>query len=62
MGELQCYAAKYSSNEIFQTFNTFKFINAADLPQDWPQETWEADMTNPDGVGGESNEFPKEKV
>jgi hypothetical protein len=36
----------------------FKIIDAADLPQDVPQETWvvdEADLT--DGIGGESNEF-----
>jgi hypothetical protein len=36
----------------------FKFFNSTDLPQDWPQETWDVDMTNPDGVGGDSNEFP----
>jgi hypothetical protein len=40
----------------------FKFINSTDLPQDWPQETWDVDMTNSDGVGGDSNEFPKEKA
>jgi hypothetical protein len=36
----------------------FKIIDAADLPQDVPQETWivdEALLT--DGVGGESSEF-----
>ena len=36
----------------------FKIVDAADLPQDVPQETWvidDADLT--DGVGGESNEF-----
>jgi hypothetical protein len=36
----------------------FKIVNAADLPQDVPQEAWvvdDADLT--DGVGGESNEF-----
>ena len=36
----------------------FKIVDAADLPQDVPQEAWvidDADLT--DGVGGESNEF-----
>ena len=36
----------------------FKIIDAADLPQDVPQEAWivdEADLT--DGIGGISNEF-----
>jgi hypothetical protein len=36
----------------------FKIIDAADLPQDVPQEAWrinEALLT--DGVGGESSEF-----
>ena len=36
----------------------FKIIDAADLPQDAPQEAWvvnEAELT--DGVGGESYEF-----
>jgi hypothetical protein len=36
----------------------FKIVDAADLPQDVPQEAWivdEADLT--DGIGGESNEF-----
>ena len=40
----------------------FKIIDAADLPQDVPQEAWtvdEADLT--DGVGGESNEFEVQK-
>ena len=41
----------------------FKIVDASDLPNDVPQEAWvidEADLT--DGVGGESNEFPKEAV
>ena len=36
----------------------FKIVDAAELPQDVPQEAWvidDADLT--DGVGGESNEF-----
>jgi hypothetical protein len=36
----------------------FKIIDAAELPQDVPQDAWivdEADLT--DGIGGESNEF-----
>ena len=36
----------------------FKIVDAADLPQDVPQEAWvvdDADLT--DGIGGESNEF-----
>ena len=36
----------------------FKIVDAADLPQDVPQEAWvvdEADLT--DGIGGDSNEF-----
>ena len=36
----------------------FKIVDASELPQDVPQETWvidDADLT--DGVGGESNEF-----
>jgi hypothetical protein len=36
----------------------FKIVDAADLPQDTPQEAWvvdDADLT--DGIGGESNEF-----
>jgi hypothetical protein len=37
----------------------FKIIDAAILPQDWPQEAWEADLSNFDGVGAESNEFPE---
>jgi len=39
----------------------FKIIDAADLPQDIPQEAWvidEAELT--DGVGGENSEFPEE--
>jgi len=40
----------------------FKIVDAADLPNT-PQETWtvdEADLT--DGVGGESNDFPKDET
>ena len=36
----------------------FAIVDAADLPQDTPQEAWvvdDADLN--DGVGGESNEF-----
>jgi hypothetical protein len=37
----------------------FKIIDAADLPQDVPQEAWRIDEALlTDGVGGESNEFP----
>lgn len=36
----------------------FKIVDAATLPEDWPQETWEiAESELTDGVGGESNEF-----
>jgi hypothetical protein len=36
----------------------FKIIDAADLPQDVPQEAWRIDESLlTDGVGGESNEF-----
>lgn len=41
----------------------FKIIDTSELPQDVPQEAWlidEADLT--DGVGGESNEFPREVI
>jgi hypothetical protein len=41
----------------------FKIIDAKQLPQDVAQETWvvdESDLT--DGVGGVSNEFPKDKT
>lgn len=41
----------------------FKIIDTSELPLDTPQEAWvvdEADLT--DGVGGESNEFPREAV
>ena len=41
----------------------FKIIDVSELPADAPQEAWvvnEADLT--DGIGGESNEFPKEAV
>jgi len=39
----------------------FKIVNASDLPKDISQEAWvvsEDDLT--DGVGGQSNEFPKD--
>lgn len=29
----------------------FKFVAAAALPNDWPQETWDADLSEPDGYG-----------
>lgn len=36
----------------------YKIIDIADLPADRTfRNAWEADMTNPDGVGAESNEF-----
>jgi len=41
----------------------FKIVDAATLPEYWPQETWEiteSELT--DGVGGESSEFEEETV
>lgn len=36
----------------------YKIIDSADLPADRTfRNAWEADMTNPDGVGAESNSF-----
>jgi len=36
----------------------FKIIDAADLPQDVPQEAWRIDEALlTDGIGGESSEF-----
>ena len=38
----------------------FKIVDTASLPTDYSFfGAWEADMSNPDGVGSESNEFPK---
>jgi hypothetical protein len=31
----------------------FKFFDASDFPQDWPQEVFDVDMTNPDGTGAD---------
>jgi hypothetical protein len=40
----------------------FKIVDAADLPTDIPQEAWTVDESElTDGIGGESNEFPKEE-
>lgn len=40
----------------------FKILEHADLPQDIPQEYWEIDESfgEPDGFGGENNEFDAE--
>lgn len=39
----------------------FKIVDAADIPTDYTFfNAWEVDMTNPDGIGAESNEFPQE--
>ena len=36
----------------------FKIIDAADLPQNAPQEVWVVDAADlTDGIGGDSNEF-----
>ena len=36
----------------------FKIVDVTDIPSDRAfRNAWEADMTNPDGVGAESNEF-----
>jgi hypothetical protein len=36
----------------------YKIINASDMPTDRTfRNAWEADITEPDGVGAESNEF-----
>lgn len=38
----------------------YKIINVADVPTDRTfRNAWEADITEPDGVGAESNEFPE---
>ena len=38
----------------------FKIVDTSSLPTDYSFfGAWEADMSNPDGVGSESNEFPK---
>jgi hypothetical protein len=40
----------------------FKIVDASDLPTDIPQEAWVVDDSElTDGVGGESNEFPKDE-
>jgi hypothetical protein len=40
----------------------FKIVDSDDLPTDIPQEAWVVDDTElTDGVGGESNEFPKDE-
>jgi len=37
----------------------YKIVDVADIPSDRTfRAAWEADMSNPDGVGAESNEFP----
>jgi hypothetical protein len=37
-------------------------MDASDLPTDIPQEAWTVDESElTDGIGGESNEFPKEE-
>ena len=36
----------------------FQIVDVADVPSDRTfRAAWEADITNPDGVGAESNEF-----
>jgi hypothetical protein len=38
----------------------YKIIAATDIPSDRTfRNAWEADITEPDGVGAESNEFPE---
>ena len=38
----------------------FQIVDVADVPSDRTfRAAWEVDITNPDGVGAESNEFPK---
>lgn len=38
----------------------FKIVNGADIPTDRTfRNAWEADITEPDGVGADSNEFPE---
>lgn len=41
----------------------YKIVDTDTIPADRTfRDAWEADMTNPEGVGAESNEFPpKEK-
>ena len=39
---------------------SFKIVDSTVIPSDRTfRGAWEVDMTNPDGVGAESNEFPK---
>ena len=35
----------------------FKIVDESEIPNRDFRNAWEADMTNPDGVGAESNEF-----
>jgi hypothetical protein len=38
----------------------YKIVDGADIPSDRTfRNAWEADITEPDGVGAESNEFPE---
>jgi hypothetical protein len=38
----------------------YKIVDATDIPTDRTfRNAWEADITEPDGVGAESNEFPE---
>lgn len=38
----------------------FKIVDETDIPSDGTfRNAWDADMTKPDGVGAESNEFPE---
>jgi hypothetical protein len=38
----------------------YKIVDVADIPSDRTfRDAWEADITEPDGVGAESNEFPE---
>jgi hypothetical protein len=39
----------------------YKIVDISDIPSDRTfRNAWEADFSSPDGVGAESNEFPKE--
>ena len=38
----------------------YRIVDATDIPSDRTfRAAWEADITEPDGVGAESNEFPE---
>jgi len=38
----------------------YKIVDVTDIPSDRTfRDAWEADITEPDGVGAESNEFPE---